>query len=90
MGILDPNHNIKNNLYQKFRVSHLAVMGGYLFDPGLFYIVGVSHNICRPEEFASNILVLKLLTHITIDRLVQLGDSDGGDFSVLFVHLVLQ
>ena len=40
-------------------------------------------NLWRPEDFASDLLVLKLVIHRTINKFRQLGDFDGGDFSVV-------
>ena len=85
VGITDPNHKIKNNRYQNLGGSFPSVMVGYLFDPGLLHIAGMSHKLCLPEEFASDILVLKLVSHRTIEKLGQLCGGNGGDVAVVCV-----
>ena len=62
-------------------------MGGYLFDTGILYLAGVSHNMWSFEDFVSDNLILKIVIHRTIDKLVQLGDGDGGDDSVVCITL---
>ena len=62
-------------------------MGRYLFNPGLLHLSGVSHNLWLPGDFATYILVLKLLSHITIANLGQLGEGDEGDVGVVFFTL---
>ena len=47
----------------------------------------MSHNIWLPEDFAPDLLVLKLLSHRTIEKLGHLGDGDGGDVDVVCVTL---
>ena len=42
IGVTDTNHNSNNILYQIIGGSCSAVMVGYLFDPGLLYMTGVS------------------------------------------------
>ena len=88
VGITDPNHNIKNNLYQNLGGSFQAVMGVYLFDPVLLHLACLSHKLWCPEDFSSDILVLKLLSYKTIKKLGYLGDGDGGD-AVVVCHLVI-
>ena len=45
VGITDTNKNIKNNRYQNLGGSFASFMGGYLFDPRLLNLEGVSHNL---------------------------------------------
>ena len=46
--ITNSNHNVKNNRYHNLGGSCPEVMGGYIFDPVLFHLAGVSENLCRP------------------------------------------
>ena len=62
-------------------------MSGYLFDTGLFHLAGLSHKLWYPEDFVSDILVLKLVSHRTINKLVHLGDGDGLDVAVVCATL---
>ena len=62
-------------------------MRGQLFDPRLLHLAGVSHKLYHPENFASDILVLKLLSQRTIKKLGKLGDGDGVDVAVVCVTL---
>ena len=47
----------------------------------------MSHKLWHPKDFASEILVLKLVSHRTIDNLGQLGGSDVGDVAIVCVTL---
>ena len=52
VGIIDTNHNIKNNQYHNLVGSCAAIMRGYRFYPGLLQIEGVPHKMCCLEDFA--------------------------------------
>ena len=79
------NHNVKNNQGKYLGSSCASVIRGYPFDTVIMNIAGLSHKLWRPEEFASNHMVLKISIHETIKNLVDLDISDGEDVAVVFV-----
>ena len=53
------------------------------------HLARVTHNMCPPEEFSSDLLVLQLAIHRTIKTLVQLDRSGGGGIDVVCITLYL-
>ena len=87
IGLTDTKYNIKNNRWQNLGGSCAAVMVGYLFDPGLFYIAGVYHKLLFLEDFTSVHLVLNISIHENNKKLVEIDNSGGGYVVVICVTL---
>ena len=59
------------------------IIRGYLFDSEPLHLAGVHHKLWRQEDFASDLLVLKLASYKTIKALVELDSNAVGDVAVV-------
>ena len=48
--------------------SCAAVIGHYVIDPWLLFEAGVAHELIRPQDYASDSVVLRLFSHDSIKR----------------------
>ena len=92
-GPTDANHNMKSWRYQV--ISGGGTVGNtiemYVIDADLLRLAGVSINLWRPSDFSSDLLVLKLVSMDTIQRLNDasnpFGSTASGDKGVLALSL---
>lgn len=87
VGIVDPNHNAKNGRYQYFGGSSATWIGKYIIDTELLRLAGVAKLLWRIKDFASDLLVLKLASYDTVDKLSSLVNEDPGSVGVLCATL---
>jgi hypothetical protein len=88
LGITDPNHNANNFWYQAIGGSSVACIGGYVVDADLLRVSGVPIRRWRIEDFASDGLVLELVSANTVETLSHLAESEDGP-AVAVLALVL-
>ena len=48
VGLINTNHNMKNNCYQMIGGSCAAILGGYVYDIGLLQADGVTRELWQP------------------------------------------
>ena len=48
VGLIDTNHNVKNNRYQMIGGSCEEILGGYVYYIGLLQAAGVISELWRP------------------------------------------
>ena len=48
VGLIDTNHNVKNNCYQMIGGPCVAILGGYVYDIGLLQAAVVIRDLWRP------------------------------------------
>ena len=89
VGFIDTNHNVKNNRYQMIGGSCTAIIGGYLYDIGLLQAAEVTRELWQPEDFSSDLLILKLDIHTTFHKIVDVKTNDVGDSAVTFLSLYM-
>lgn len=82
-GSTDTNHNIKNWRYQIIGGSGVPSIGKLAVDSDLLRLASVSEDLIRPKDFASDLLVLKLVSYETLHKLqvfleTQADPSDDG------------
>ena len=67
-GSTDPNHNMKSWRYQIVAGGGIfgCTVGWYMVDSDLLRLAGVSMNLLRPQDFASDLMVLKLFSTDTM------------------------
>ena len=70
--------------------SRAAIIGGHVYDIGLIQEAGSTRELCRLEDFASDILVLKLNSHTTIQKIIDLKTNYVGDDAVTCVSLYME
>ena len=87
MGVIDPNHNDKGFRYQFIGGSSAVCMEPYIVDTYLFVIAGVPIVLWRVKDFASDLLVLRLASQETVDRIYALEGEDLGSVAVTCVTL---
>ena len=93
LGATDPNHNMKSWRYQIVAGGGTlgCTIGRYMVDADLLRLAGVSMDLWRPNDFASDLLVLKLVSLKTIEKLdlaeEPFGSTSRGDKGVLSLTL---
>ena len=81
----DPDHNDKLLFYHIIVGSCLPVAGIHVIDAQMLQVSGISKNLWRPKDFASDILVLKLASSETVKKLT--GIIMIGDYLETFFSL---
>ena len=69
--------------------SRAAIIGGHVYDIGLIQEAGSTRELCRLEYFASDILVIKLNSHTTIQKIIYLKTNYVCDDAVTCVSLYM-
>ena len=87
VGLIYTNHDVKNNCYQMIGGSCAAIIGVYVYDIGLLQEAVVTRELWRTEYFVSVLLVLKLNSHTTIQKIIDFKTNDVGDSAVICVYL---
>eukprot|EP00957_Ditylum_brightwellii_P009279 701897-Ditylum_brightwellii.AAC.1 len=88
-GTTDPNHNAKSWRTQLSGGGQQVgcTIGKFMVDSGLFHLSDVSSSLWRPDDFSSDLLILKLFSFDTIKKVLSLSDPIGltssGDKVVL-------
>ena len=86
----DCNHAAKNIRSQLVLGSDIVTGGKALFDVGVLRLAGVSVDLYRVNDYASDVLVLKLCSSDTIDKLLNLVVTSKEDpLNVSFVAITL-
>ena len=78
---------MKNARYQVVGGSSPLVMGIYVIDPFLLKASGITQEHWRIEDYASDLMVLRLASTVSVQKLVQLETSDKGNVVVLVLTL---
>ena len=76
-GATDTNHDIKSWRYQIIGGSCIATVGKLVVDSDLLRQAGVSSELICPKDFASDLLVKKLTSYDTLQKLEALLASDA-------------
>ena len=89
VGQTDTNHNAKSLKYQIFiGGSCCASIGKFIFDQGLLTICGLPLELYRSGDFASDLLVLRLASLSTVEKLSTLTLSqDAGTVGIMCLGL---
>jgi len=93
LGSTDPNHNMKSWRYQVVAGGGTEgnTVGKFMLDADHLRLSGVSTDLWRPKDFASDLLVLRLLSAKTIKALDEstdpLGSTSSGDKGLLSLTL---
>eukprot|EP00957_Ditylum_brightwellii_P095779 7297463-Ditylum_brightwellii.AAC.1 len=89
LGSTDPNHNSKSKRYQIIAAGGTVgcTLGMYVINTYIFCLAGVIMDHWRPNNFASDLLLLKLNSYDTIERIARvdplLGSTSSGNKGVL-------
>jgi hypothetical protein len=99
VGSTDTNHNMKSWRYQIVGGSCAVTIGTCVLDADLLRLSGISADLWRPVDFASDLLVLKLASHATVQSLYSyhisgdetetVNDFSAGDIGSLMVTFVM-
>ena len=88
-GATDPNHNTKSWRYQIIADGGTVgcTLDQYMVDAYLLRLVGISMELIRSNDFASDLLPLKIFSTDTIQKLMEveddLGSTSSGDKGVV-------
>lgn len=85
----DPNHNAKCCRFQLVGGSCAACIGNYVVDPFLLQEAGVAKELYRPQDYASDAVVLRLCSHDTLKKLIENDSADTGNVAVTIVSLLM-
>ena len=75
----DCNHAAKNVRSQLILGSEVVTSGYAIFDVGILCLGGVSVDLYRVNDYASNVLILKLCSSDTINKLLNLLVTEKED-----------
>jgi hypothetical protein len=91
LSLVDPNHNLKNFRFQATGGSGTvpAVFGNHVFDVMLLKMSGISKELVRVEDYASDALVLKLASDKVVRKLLDIDTADNGNKMVSKVSLTM-
>ena len=87
ISLPDPNHNVKNLMYQLIGGSFPASIGFFVFDPYMFPAAKVRTELIWIVDFASDALPMKLASVLTIRKLIECGFDDSGNLAVTVISL---
>lgn len=82
VGTTDPNHNAKSLRYQIIGGSCTGRVGFYAIDADFLRLAGVSMDLLRFADFASDLLVERLVSSASIRKLSVLAAEGEKDFSI--------
>ena len=86
----DCNHVAKNIRSQLVLGSDIVTGGKAIFDVGILQLAGISVDLYRVSDYASDILVLKLCSSDTINKLMDLVVTSKKDpLNVAFLAITL-
>ena len=75
IGLVDPNNNANNSRYQSYGRSWATVMGKYVLDPWILKLSGVPQELWRIQYYASDLLVLRLVSGVTLEKFNSVKNS---------------
>ena len=81
--MVDTNHNAKYSWYQMIGGYWETVMGKYFLDPWILKLAGVSQELWRIQDYASDLLVLRLASAETIYKVNLVEDLGVGSKAFL-------
>jgi len=87
MSFPDTNHNVKNLRYQLVGGASVAAIGRFVLDPWLVVKGGVTKELFRVSDYASDALPLRLASYDTILKIMNCSCADTGNISVTVVSL---
>ena len=88
LATIDTNRNVNSYRYHIIGASCAAIMGSYVLDPWLLDMDGVSNELWRIQDYASDLLVLHIDSTRTIKKLVNLYCNDHGKNVVTWASLL--
>ena len=80
VGSTDTNHNQKSMRYQYIGGSGTVCIGVCVVDSDLLRLAGIAKDLWRPNDFASDLLVLNLASYNSVKKLHKYMCSEGSDF----------
>ena len=88
MALVDNKHNNKNARGQVVTGTSPSSIGSFVLDPWHLKMAGVAQELYRIEDWASDTVVLRLCSPLTVTTLINAGFDDVGNLSVLVVTLM--
>lgn len=88
MALVDNKHNNKNARGQVVTGTSPSSIGSFVLDPWHLKMAGVAQELYRIEDWASDTVVLRLCSPLTVTKLINAGFDDVGNLSVLVVTLM--
>ena len=84
----DTNHNVKNWRYQLIGIGlGFKTIGVFLIDPGLLKCTDISNTLWRVKDFASDLLVLRLASSTTVEKVLKLKCQEPQSQIILSLSL---
>lgn len=82
LGSTDVNHNVKSWRYQIIGGLCIPQIGTNVVDADLLRVSGISMDLIRYHDFASDLLVLKLASSKSVKKIAALVQAGPTDFTV--------
>ena len=90
VAMTDCNHAAKNLRSQLVLGSSIVIGGDAAFDVGILRLAGISPELYRVEDYASDVIVLKLCSSDTIFKLLKLIEKGAEDpMNISFMAMTL-
>ena len=90
VAMTDCNHAAKNIRSQLVLGSEVVTGGNAIFDIGLLCLAGVAVELYRVSDYASDVLILKLCSSDTINKLLSLLVTEKEDpLNIAFMAISL-
>jgi len=88
VGVVDPNHVGKAIRSQLVLGGHFVTVGRRCFDVGLLKLAGISQDLYRVKDFASDAAVLELCTSKSIQKILRNPEIEHEDEGSVMVTLL--
>ena len=90
VSMTDCNHAAKNIRSQLVLGTTIVTGGDAAFDVGILRLAGVSSELYRVEDYASDVVVLKLCSSDTVFKLLKLIETGAEDpMNISFMAMTL-
>jgi len=88
VGVVDPNHVGKAIRSQLVLGGHFVTVGRRCFDVGLLKLAGISQDLYRVKDFASDAAVLELCSSKSIQKILRNREIEHEDEGSVMVTLL--
>lgn len=92
VSLKDTNYNMKNLRYQLVGGSSITVLGKEVVDPFLLKIAGITTELWKIDDYASDLIVLRLASTRILTKICMLEEENDniGSLAVLCLSLFMR
>ena len=86
---VDPNHNVNSSMYKVVVGYFYKIIGTHMFDLWIIKQAFIANGIWHVGDFASNVLVLRLISETKIRKVIEIGSHDTENIGNTCVYFYL-